>query len=290
VIIPVYNREKTVCAAIRSVLEQTFGDFEVLVVDDASSDGTVQAVRACGDPRVSLAIHETNRYAGAARNTGMNYAKGELIAFLDSDDCWERTKLERQVALFNGDPNLVFCCTGLRMMKGRGIREKTLLPKISQAQPILRYMTGRTFIVTSTVMFRRSILGVVGMMDPALRRNQDIDFFLRVLDRYPVVGIEEPLVEFFPSADRPCAAVIAESNERLLRNNRRIIEQSGRYAFRRVSAYYQVRHAQRLMAEGRFAAGAKALSEAARTWPFLSPKQYLIAGYRLLLGALFASR
>src|SRR6056297_2960635 len=99
VIIPTYNRAKTLLRAIDSALAQTIDDLEVVVVDDGSTDNTESVLAAYDDPRVRPVIHETNQGANVARNTGLEHACGEYVAFLDSDDEWHPAKLERQLAV-----------------------------------------------------------------------------------------------------------------------------------------------------------------------------------------------
>jgi len=101
VIIPTYNRVGVLYYALNSVLNQTMQDFEVFVVDDASTDKTPEYVASITDPRVHYIRLPTNRFAAAARNAGMERARGGYIAFLDSDDQWWPTKLEKQVALLD---------------------------------------------------------------------------------------------------------------------------------------------------------------------------------------------
>ena len=98
IIIPVYNRAATLPRCIASVLAQTIADWELIAVDDCSSDESIQVIESFGDPRIRVLRHEQNRGAGPARNTGMLAAQGTYIAFLDSDDEWLPAKLERQIA------------------------------------------------------------------------------------------------------------------------------------------------------------------------------------------------
>ncbi len=290
VVIPTYNREESIRGALDSVLSQSFSDLEVIVVDDASTDATRDVVRSYDDSRVTLLVHETNLYAGAARNTGMEQAKGEFIAFLDSDDHWRADKLAKQIALFESDDKLQFTCTGLRMKAGRGLREKDLLPRVQRANQIIRYMTGKSFVITSTVMIRRNLLETVGLMDTRLRRNQDIDFFLRIMAQHPVRSIEEPLVDFFPNPGRPSAETIAKSNKLLLEKNKSLLAAAGPFGFRRVHSYFKLRHGQRLLTDGQFTSGLQAISSALIEWPFQSPRQYAAAAFRLAKGAVGSIR
>ena len=99
VIIPTYNRQNTIMYCLQSVLNQTYQHFEVVIADDASTDATVQTVKAIADSRIRVVIADKNRGAQAARNLGIRAAKGDWIAFLDSDDYWKLDKLEKQIQI-----------------------------------------------------------------------------------------------------------------------------------------------------------------------------------------------
>lgn len=100
VILPTYNRAHLLERAIQSVLDQTYPDFEIIVVDDASIDNTVNIIKGIINERIRYIRHEKNKGAAAARNTGIKLAKGKYIAFQDSDDEWLRDKLEKQIKIF----------------------------------------------------------------------------------------------------------------------------------------------------------------------------------------------
>ena len=104
VILPFYNRAATLGRCVQSVLAQSFADFEIVAVDDASTDESARDLAALGDPRIRVVRHETNRGPAAARTTAMRAALGDVFAFIDSDDEWMPAKLERQLArLQSGD-------------------------------------------------------------------------------------------------------------------------------------------------------------------------------------------
>src|SRR5688500_9781977 len=104
VVIPTYNRAHLIRRAIDSVVAQTFADWELIVVDDASKDDAEGVVRSYGDSRMRYVRHDVNKGASAARNTGLYAAHGEFVAFLDSDDEWLPEKLASQVELFRANP------------------------------------------------------------------------------------------------------------------------------------------------------------------------------------------
>src|SRR5262245_7125063 len=107
IIIPTYNRTGFLRAAVASALAQTLHDFEIIVVDDASKDDTERVLRHFEDSRITLIRHEINRGVAAARNTGVENAKGKYFAFLDDDDEWLPNKLNRQFELLESSPKLV---------------------------------------------------------------------------------------------------------------------------------------------------------------------------------------
>ena len=105
IVMPVWKSERYIAEAVKSVLGQTFEAFELLIVDDGSPDGSLDICRAFSDPRIRY-LRQENRGLAAARNTGLRHARGEFIAFLDSDDIWEPEKLERHVAHLRSSPGV----------------------------------------------------------------------------------------------------------------------------------------------------------------------------------------
>ena len=119
IIVPVYNAEKFIRETIQSVLNQTYKDFELILVDDCSKDGSVDAIKSFDDSRVILVKQEHNAGAYAARNRGLKEAGGRYIAFLDSDDCWEPCKLEHELAFMERE-NAGFVFTGYEFADASG--------------------------------------------------------------------------------------------------------------------------------------------------------------------------
>ena len=131
VILPLYNRAESIVGAINSVLDQTYRNLELIVVDDASTDQSIELVEAISDPRIRLLRHETNQGAAAARNTGIEAAKGGYVAFQDSDDEWLPEKLDKQMQVFLAAPEgvgAVYC--GFVRMGEREPNNKEGLPTI----------------------------------------------------------------------------------------------------------------------------------------------------------------
>ena len=191
VVIPAYNRAATIAAAIESVLRQTWGDFELIVVDDGSTDGTLAAAAEVEDPRVRLVANPRNMGAAGARNTGVAEARGTWVAFQDSDDEWLPGKLEKQMARLAANPDFVGAYCGLLTVGGLDARpgERTELryvpdPSVKPAEgDILEPLLERNMISTQTLVVRRDIFLALGCFDEATTPIEDWDFALRLAHR-----------------------------------------------------------------------------------------------------------
>lgn len=189
VIVPVYNRAAPVCAAIDSVLAQTFKDFELIVVDDGSTDATPLKLAAYGD-KIKI-IRQPNRGVSAARNAGIKAARGGLIAFLDSDDVWLPHKLAAQTAFFNANPAAVWQQTQeIWVRNGRRVNPKKRHAKLQGR--IFKESLELCLVSPSAVMLRRLVFNEFGMFDETLPACEDYDLWLKILTRYPVYLDETP--------------------------------------------------------------------------------------------------
>ena len=191
VIIPTYNRAGPVVRAVDSVLAQTFSDFELIVVDDGSTDNTAEALATC-QGRLTL-ICRPHGGVSAARNSGLAAARGELIALLDSDDYWRPEKLAAQVRFFDEHPEAVICQTEETWVR-RGRRVNSGLRHQKPSGEAFFRSLELCLISPSAVMMRKSLLEEVGVFDESLPACEDYDLWLRVTARYPVHLIEEPLM------------------------------------------------------------------------------------------------
>ena len=196
VIIPAYNALAYLPETIDSLFKQTFSDFEVLIVDDGSSDGTAGWATQIKDPRVRV-IYQKNQGSSVARNTGISAAKGEYIALLDADDLWEPTKLEKQVRFLEQNPSvgLVDTWTILINQKGKSTgriivsyAEGDVWKQLVQFKPVC--------CCDSTPLIRRSCFDNVGLFNPDLPFLEDLDMWIRLAARYEFAAIKEPLVRY----------------------------------------------------------------------------------------------
>jgi glycosyltransferase involved in cell wall biosynthesis len=200
VVIPVFNRPEAVRRAIQSVLTQTFDDFEILVVDDASTDDTPAAVLAFDDPRIRLVRHDRKRGGSAARNTAIRAGSAPFVAFLDSDDEWLPTKLERQLEVFaRGGERLGLVYTGTEMVYGDGSSD-VYIPR-RHADIVRAMLIANVIGDTSAGMVRRTVLEAVGGFDESLPASQEMDLWLRICEEFVVDFIAEPLVRIAKGND-----------------------------------------------------------------------------------------
>lgn len=220
VIVPTYNRADLLSQAMASVLGQSYGDFELLVVDDGSTDNTAEIVAGTGDPRVIAISQEHSGLPAVARNAGMRRAAGSYIAFLDSDDLWLPDKLAQQVALMDASPALGLSYTNCYRFASD--------PKMHEPAPLLRpqeMLSGNVFdqlygqpkIPNLTVMLRSAVIAEVGCFDedPRLKANEDYEYWLRIAARYPIGHLAAPLALYRAHAGGISKAVIATSHAKL---------------------------------------------------------------------------
>ena len=191
VIIPTYNRKHTLSRAIKSVNDQTYEPFEIIIVDDGSTDGTKEWL-AKRHPRVQY-IYQPNAGVSAARNLGIKSAQGDWISLLDSDDEWLSQKLEKQVKAVKEDPDSMFCHTnevwirnGVRINQGKKHQKYGGLI-FNQCLDICR-------ISPSSVLLKNSILKHTGLFDEKLPVCEDYDLWLRITANNPVIFLDEPLI------------------------------------------------------------------------------------------------
>ncbi len=192
VIIPTYNRAPLVKEAVASVLAQTWRDFEVLVVDDASSDGTAEALAAFGS-RIRLLRSPSRLGVAAARNLGISAARGQWLAFLDSDDLWRPDKLARQMAYLARLPELDLCQTE-ETWERRGVKVNQPRSHRKIGGWIFFPSLERCLVSPSAVILHRTVFQKHGGFDENLPAAEDYDLWLRLSWRYQIGLLPEDLV------------------------------------------------------------------------------------------------
>lgn len=191
VIIPTFNRENLISRGLDSVLAQTRPADQIIVVDDGSTDGTATLIRK-RYPGV-LYLYQDNQGISAARNTGIDMASGDWLAFLDSDDEWLPQKLEKQIEALRQQPEYLIAHSNEHWLRNG-------LPKNQQAKHrkygghIFQQCLPLCLISPSSVIIHRSLFDQVGLFDTSMAVCEDYDMWLRITARYPVLYIDEPLI------------------------------------------------------------------------------------------------
>ncbi len=194
VVLTAYNSMPFLSEALTGVLTQTFKDFEVIIVDDGSTDQTPQWVSQQEDSRIKF-ILQSNQGVSAARNAGITNSQGDYIAFLDGDDIWEPTKLEKQVNILDKNPTVGLVHSWMAVMTENGELTGRLLISKSKGD-VWRKIIEKNMVTPSSTMVRRSCIDKVGLFDQDLTVSEDWDLWIRLAEHYDFEVIEEPLVRY----------------------------------------------------------------------------------------------
>jgi glycosyltransferase involved in cell wall biosynthesis len=197
VVIPNYNNAHYLKSAITSILNQTFTDYEIIVVDDGSTDNSRDVVGAFGN-KVRY-IWQENKGLGGARNTGILASKTEFIGLLDADDEWRPDFLEKMMALAQSHPDAVVYFSCAQGMDSSGNELPQIFGRAISSNEIYQNLLRANFIIPSTVVFRRSTIVDVGLFEEKNRKLhgcEDWDLWLRLSPSHPFAGTTEPLVRY----------------------------------------------------------------------------------------------
>jgi len=191
VIIPTYNRAQVVGEAIDSVLSQTYNDLELIVVDDGSQDETRSVVSSYSSQVTYL--HQEHQGVSAARNRGIELARGKYLSFLDSDDLWLKEKLYLQMEGMKSDPETLISYTEEIWIR-KGVRVNPMKKHRKYSGMIFEHCLPLCIVSPSSVLIKRQLLDEVGVFDETLEVCEDYDLWLRISARYPIQFIEKPLI------------------------------------------------------------------------------------------------
>src|SRR5690348_17923923 len=266
VVIPTQNRAEFLRAAIQSVLNQTFQDFEIIIIDDASVDETANVIQSFEDPRIRYVRHETKGGQGATRNAGIRQASGEYIALLDDDDEWLPEKLERQSGVLDRSPlkvGLVY--TGFSKIDTNSRQLiHTIIPR--KRGSIFNDMCTDNWIGTcSTVMLRKQCFDVVGLFDESLAAGADYDLWLRISKDFDIEYVTEALVLY-----RMHGHSISTNNDSQIQGVEGLLRKHGRVLAQHRKSYSSFHLALGVYYcyRGDLIRGRKAFINAIRAYPF----------------------
>ena len=200
VVLPTYNRAALLGRAIRSVLRQSYTNFELLVIDDGSTDETPNVVAGFRDPRIRYISLAHNTGAGAARNVGIRMARGKFLAFQDSDDEWLPSKLAKQMTAFErGSVNLGMVYSDMQRILGDGTATYFAAPSVTSDRLINLaawfYQVGNLGVQSSVI--KREYLDAAGHFNEDLPAFEDLEMFIRLSRRCEFHLLREPLVRYY---------------------------------------------------------------------------------------------
>lgn len=198
IVVPTFNRAELLAETIASVLRQTFADFELLVIDDESTDDTRHAVQRIADPRVTYLPMRHCGNLSILRNTGVRESRGRLVAFLDSDDLWRADKLGAQVDLMSSRADAGFVFSGYDVFTAAGVQRTKLYRDDGAASSVRSIfddmIRGKLVIFSSTILIRRELLDRAGLLNEQLRTG-DYELFTRLAWASMAGIIHAPLVK-----------------------------------------------------------------------------------------------
>lgn len=195
VCIAVYNRARFIEAAIESVLKQTYQNFEIIIIDDGSTDDTVNKIACIEDKRIHLFINDKNRGVVYTRNRYLELAKGEFIAILDSDDLWMPSKLEKQLTFFSSHHEYAICGTLARREYSDGSSDLWKFPSTDTGIRA-RLLWGSAMVHSSVMVRKQLMLDYNIKYDNAIRQAEDYDFIRQFVFRAKAYNIGEVLTRY----------------------------------------------------------------------------------------------
>jgi len=193
VVIPSYNSAKLISAAIESVLSQTYQHFEIIIIDDGSSDNTETVVKSFTDSPVQY-YYQNNAGPADARNNGIKKSKGEYIAFLDADDKWYPQKLELQLKVFENNENVCLVYTAMQNIEEGQVRRGIFRYKnYKNKNDFIKFLLLNPISIVPTVLVKKAYLDQYGYFDPQLRTGEDWDLWLRLAIKAKFYYLDEVL-------------------------------------------------------------------------------------------------
>jgi glycosyltransferase involved in cell wall biosynthesis len=236
IMMPFLNREATLPRAIQSVVAQTFQDWELIAVDDGSSDRSVEVIERFNDPRIRVVRHERNLGVAAARNTAVKASTGEFIALLDSDDEWLPAKLEKQIGAMRADEKKRAFCSCAFKFERDGVVEHWPRSWGDSWEKALHFEC--TFGFGSTLVVRRDVAIANGQFDTDLPRHEDWDWILRACERgEELLYLDEALVRVI-SSGLPAIRRMVSSTHRFLQKHDEGLRKYGESHRRRVISHH----------------------------------------------------
>jgi len=195
VVIPVYNSEKTIEAALKSIVNQNYDNFEIIIVNDGSIDQSENLIKNFIDKHKAITIKyifQENKGVSTARNLGLKNATGNLISFLDSDDVWDKNKTAIQLKILQENKSIDLLGTN----RDGAILKNFLGFKINRVTKITsRILLYKNFFMTSSIIFKREIIDEIGYFNENMNHSEDWEYFLRISKNFNCYLLNESLIK-----------------------------------------------------------------------------------------------
>lgn len=215
VVIPLYNKEFSVESTIQSVLTQTFTDFEIVIVNDGSTDNSVAVVEGFQDPRIRL-IHQKNQGVSAARNKGIEEAKFEWIAFLDADDLWKKNHLEEICEMMKKFPSEKVYATSFEFSDNREMYRHSRAEKIEKIENYFKEVIFEHIICSSAIAVNKKCFLFVGLFNLKINRGEDLDVWTRLARNFDIIKSKEITAIYRVETENKLTAGVSNYNQSIL--------------------------------------------------------------------------
>lgn len=290
IIIPTFNRAYLLARAIESVLAQTYKDFEIVVIDDASTDNTKEVVKSFDDKNIQYIYHKKNMGGAAARNTGIKIARGYYIAFLDDDDEWLGNKLEKQVEAMKKLP----CDTwgGIYCGFYNIIDGKVTMVEASKKGDLKKEILNMEVDIgaSSTLLFSKEAIMKIGFFDESFERHQDWEYLIRFFRKYKLFCLKEPLVKVYGRRDSiPSGEKMARVKYKYLYKYKEDIYGFGDMMAKEIFAKHWLEIAMTFAVEGKTRKCVYYLKKSLR-YKIFSPKVYCLIPFIITKNMIFKKR
>lgn len=274
VVTPTYNRPELLINSVNSVLSQTYSDFELIVIDDCSSDNTPGVLKGFRDERLKVIRNSSNKGIAAVRNIGVTSSQGKYIAFLDDDDEWLPDKLEKQIRIMENSPESLGCVYSGCLTTGPDGSEivSTSIPRYRNK--VLNELLLENFITTSTTLVKKSSIEKAGLFDEDIPYGEDYDMWIRIAEDFEFDFAPEPLTKYriHPNSITRNYAKVINGIEKILSKHRSLFARNKK-AYCNHLLFLGVIYCY----SGKTGEGIKTFMQAIRAYPFDARLYYNLA-------------
>jgi glycosyltransferase involved in cell wall biosynthesis len=250
IVMPTYNRANLIAETVNSVIAQTFKNWELIIIDDGSTDNTSDVLLHLNDQRIQYLFFPHSGMLGKLRNIGIKLSKGQFIAFLDSDDVWAPDKLDSQISELVANPNFDYCLTNAEQFGDGAVITNEIVDQRGNLLDAFLLKNKFTFFVASLI-FRCQVVATTGLLNEHYRLCADIDFFIRMIANSPGVVLQRKLVKIRKHSGSTCSKlgftafeenlkIVNDLHEGKIIDSRQLNELRKSYYYKMGMAYSQV--------------------------------------------------